>query len=397
MLASASRHSSQTGSIQIPKTVAIVTLEGNFNFGNLLQNFALQESLSSLGCSEVSTLKGIPVDGTPLAMLGRRLDGVFSNPLAKAGRLLHRARRTRDAHPSPIPNSRRKAIAMFAESRINYAPMSLGELREDSEVLSQYDYVIVGSDQVWNPDFTTGNPAWFLSFVPPERRIAYAASIGIPKIPRYLSRAYRDGLNGMHRISVREHQAAKTIQEFTGREPAVVVDPTLLPEASFWAGRATLPEELEGKDYVLDFRLKKGDGLPRDLESSAMDSVISRFVAKSNLDLVDLYAPDAGGLIGISPLDFIGAIRSAKLVLTDSFHAAVFCIIFHTPFLVEERGNMNSRFDSLFRISGLERMQYPASAEIEALYEIDWSAVDNQIAQSRMKSLSYLEEAIGEA
>lgn len=377
------------------KRVAIVTLEGNFNFGNLLQNFALQETLSSMGAETVETIHGIPVEGRALAMLGRRLDGIISDPTAKMSRAIGKLRRIPTGTTPRVPDSRRLAISKFAENHINYTVQPLEEICALPDAREMYDYVFVGSDQVWNPDFTTGNSAWFLSFVPVEKRVAYAASIGVSKIPPYFSRAYRKGLNGMHRISVREHEAAEIVHRLTGTRPPVVVDPTMLQEASFWNDRAILPDALSGRDYVLDFRLKKGDPRPlSSLQYSGLDGTVAEFARQNNLEIVDLFSTNSDELTAISPLEFIGAIRSASLVITDSFHAAVFSTIFHTPYIVEGRGNMNSRFSSLSRISGLDQFVFPPSCRIETLLEINWDHVDDTVARFRGESLSFLQSVV---
>lgn len=370
--------------------VAIATLHDNTNFGNRLQNFALQEAVFSLGGTSVKSLRGLPREESRELAVKRRLSAVASDP----GAFLRRAlTRSRNAHPDRRPNvpERNAAIRSFTDAQIatiDFPPPGSPALKELVHRTARF---VVGSDQVWNPAFTHGNEEWFLSFAQPRQRVAYAASLGIPKVPRYLLGRYSRGLAGIPELSVREDQAAGIVRELTGRTVPVVLDPTMLHERGFWEGRAVTPPPLEGEDYLLTFRLKAGDSTST---STAHQDPALDYARANGLRVVDLFAPEDPALLSISPLGFIGAIRNAHLVVTDSFHGAVFSLLFHTPFLLEQRGAMNSRIETLLRASGLRNRMLHEVEHIETAFEIDWANVDDRLARRRRESLAFLEGAL---
>ena len=81
---------------------------------------------------------------------------------------------------------------------------------------------------MWNPGFRHANEIDFLTFVPPEQRVAYAASFGVPEVPTFLRSRYATWLAGIPHISVREDRAVDIVHDLTGRTVPVVADPTLL-------------------------------------------------------------------------------------------------------------------------------------------------------------------------
>ena len=76
--------------------------------------------------------------------------------------------------------------------------------------------------------------------------------------------------------------------------------------------------------------------------------------------------------------------------MTDSFHAAVFSILFHRPFLLVQRGAMNSRFETLLAHAGLQDRLLASVADVGGSLEIDWAPVDERIEAIRDSSLSFL-------
>lgn len=244
---------------------------------------------------------------------------------------------------------------------------------------------------MWNPAFTHANPEWFLDFASREQRVAYAASFGIPSVPPYLARQFRAGLHGFDRPSVREHQAVRVVEELTGATPAVVLDPTMLLGSAKWEKLAEQPSSLVGEGYVATFMLSSGDGTTSD----GADLTAVRGYANENLlQVVDLHDPVAGELLEMGPLGFIGAIKGAALVVTDSFHAAVFATLFHRPFLLVQRGAMNSRFETLLTHTGLSGRMLSETQDFGRVFDIDWATVDARLEAQRTESMRFLQEGM---
>lgn len=190
----------------------------------------------------------------------------------------------------------------------------------------------------------------------------------------------------MAHVSVREQRAAQMVRELTGREVPVVLDPTMLPIPAEWESLAETPQSLTGGGYVAEFFL----GTATDEEMRP----VHQFAAARGLDRVDLRSDTPEDLAVMGPLEFIGAIKASSLLVTDSFHAAVFATIFRVPYLLKGRGAMNSRFDTLLQKSGLSMPRWETVKELEASIDIDWDAVHQNIARERAQSLDYLRSAL---
>lgn len=374
-------------------SVGIVTIAGDTNFGNRLQNFALQEVLSSMGFIRVESIEGLPTGETKSLKLLRLASTAIERRGEYVNRLLRRGERpTSDVYT--CPPERRRAIREFTDQYIHTTSAQGNQPDSGHDWPTQrFEFLVVGSDQVWNPAFTHANPEWFLDFARREQRVAYAASFGVPSIKPYLTRRFREGLRGFDALSVRESQAARIVERLTGRTPPVVLDPTMLLGPATWERLAQQPASLAGEGYVATFMLAAGDG-GSSSDGADLSSVLE-YANRSGLKMVDLHDPVEGDLLEIGPLGFIGSIRGAALVITDSFHAAVFATLFHRPFLLVQRGEMNSRFETLLEHTGLSGRMLSGARDFKALSEVDWGAVDGRLEEKRRDSRRFLEGAFG--
>jgi len=369
--------------------IGIATLGGHTNYGNRLQNFALQEAIASLGHSPVLTIEDLPTRETR-QVKSRRL---LSTGLSRRHELLARLKgsyiRVPDTHQ--VSDARRSTLREFSSAHINATPYEGSNSWFEESSPGGFDHVVLGSDQVWNPAFTHANSAWFLDFVPPEQRIAYAASIGVPKIPPYLIRRYRRGLSSFEAISVREQQAATIVEEIIGKRPQVVLDPTMLIGRDWWEQHMVRPADLAPGSYVAKFMLSAGDSTHT---ASVSLGAVHDFVTQSDLSLVDLDTYTPPEKVALDPFEFIGVLKHSALVVTDSFHAAVFAILFHRPFLLVSRGSMNSRFDTLLDHVALDGRHLVPKLDINAALDVDWARVDTKLAERRSLSWDFLERSL---
>jgi len=214
------------------------------------------------------------------------------------------------------------------------------------------DLYIIGSDQPWNPDLTGGaDIVYFGQFNRPEhsRMITYAMS----GAENSLSKVGWDNIHGycskFDSLSFREESITRKISSIIGRECTTCLDPTLIVDKTLW--RPLIDSKWSGRKYILLYHV----GGPKD--------IISRMTAKAyqiskseGMELIDaskyLY----------SPSDFVSLIRYASFVVTASFHAMVFAIIFNTPFNVVRTGQASDgRFINI--LSQLEIPQYLVEAD----------------------------------
>ena len=134
--------------------------------------------------------------------------------------------------PKELTETRRTAFKSFSDQFLHIVENTL--LPGESKYIDIYDAYICGSDQIWNPTYKSTGSAYFLQFAPEYKRIAFAPSFGLSRIPDALHTLYKKWLNGIPYLSVREEQGAKIIKELTGRDALVVPDPTLCLTRKQW-------------------------------------------------------------------------------------------------------------------------------------------------------------------
>lgn len=267
---------------------------------------------------------------------------------------------------------------------------------QGSRLAEQYDYLITGSDQVWNPYARARKEDTFLTFMPPERRIAYAASFGISEIPQEWKAKYAKWLSEMHAISVREERGAEIVKELTGRDVPVLVDPTLLLTPEEWNRVAQKPRWLDvEKKYILLYFLSE---MPK-----AARETVQRLAAEKHLEIIDLMDWRNLDWYTSDPAEFVYLIAHADLIYTDSFHGTVFSILYNRSFVICDRQirnkkqGMNSRIDTLLGLFhledrfGTEENQYTLSDP----FQIRYPDTEEILARERQRSHDYLCEAMG--
>lgn len=152
-----------------------------------------------------------------------------------------------------------------------------------------------------------------------------------------------------------------------------------------------LPPALMGRRYVLIFLLAAWDS------SSVLSvdlSTVETQARRRDLELIDMNSLSDRDVLSWSPLEFLGAIRSAELVVTDSFHAAAFAHVFNRPFLIAQRGDMNSRFETLLAHSGISGVSLGEVTNIDRAGDIDWPQVNGRLASRREESMDFLRDAL---
>lgn len=364
--------------------IAIITINDNDNYGNRLQNYALQQYLSN----EFKVEKIDTIWYDPQYSCVSKIDAFTWKGWVK---YLINWKNTRGYLKKSYlkDNIRMYNIGKFT-NRIN----TKFDFKIKDKLNVEYDYFIVGSDQVWNPDLWMYENDYpdirFLKFASEEKRIAYAASIAIPEIPKDKEQFFKDSLNEMKSISMREKAGAKLVKNLTGREVPVLVDPTILLSKEEWQKIEMLPEWYSGEKYILTYFL--GNSSP----------VIEKIAKKNNWKIYNLMDKDNFDLYTSRVEEFVYLINHAQLVATDSFHACVFSILMNTPFLVVNRqqkgvADMTSRIDTLMELFGYQD-RYIVNGKCELsdkeILNMDFSRVKAIQERERKRSKDFLEKAL---
>lgn len=374
------------------KKICIVTWFKSINYGTCLQAFALYKYLTNLG-NDCYILKQ-----------GRYI--VFCEPIAIVEELINRyCRRKADTHfvdkqyiedfKDEILLTRNK-IDDFVEDNLKFT--DIRNLSDFKHLEDNIDYFVSGSDQLWNPNYFKRTT--MLSFVKNKnKKIAYAGSFGVNKLPKRVIKTYRKLLSRYSYISVREKDGVKIVEDLIGRKPAYVLDPTMLLTPNEWEKCINIKNCKEER-YLLCYFVgsnKKYWGYTKQVaEKLSLKIKIIPYTPESYYQKFDVE-------YGVGPKEFLYLIKNASLVCTDSFHAVVFCINFRKDFFVYKRfkdddiSSQNSRLTSLLNLLNLkDRMldvneyNIPDNSHIE-IYENVHDVLDKE----REKSQLYLKDSIG--
>lgn len=280
--------------------------------------------------------------------------------------------------------------------------LSVAELRQAQ---LPYDAILSGSDQIWNPRiFPNGHfdPVFFGAFSD-RRKIAYAPSFGIPKVPEEMEQELRRYLSAFSHLSVRERQGQAIVAEVTGQTVPVVLDPTLLLTAEQWSAASSGHMVAQGgrqaltpQGYILCYCINR---------PGALAPYIQEFARRSGLPVVQLCGirqkvhPKARCVLDAGPAEFLELFENAAFVFTNSFHGTVFSTQFRVPFFTavspaELADPESSRTFSLLSRLGLSD-RIVGQGSTDALdVPVDWEAVEPRLLAARAASLEYLRAAL---
>lgn len=259
---------------------------------------------------------------------------------------------------------------------------------------NNYDIYICGSDQIWNETFTLaaeGRPtlSYYLNFVKEEKiRISYATSFGTDKLPNKVIDLVKPELAKFAHISVREKTGEEIIEEM-GLKATLTIDPTLLLESNSYK------KLIENKKIKKRYQLFSYILHENQTDINELNRYIFLKYFDKNIDKKYNQEP-------IRIIEWLYNVKNSKFVVTNSFHAVVFSIIFHTPFIampVEDSG-MNDRIPSLLNAIGLGERFLTKYNEREAdtMFgkKIEWDSVDDKLSILRKESVFFLEKVLRE-
>lgn len=324
--------------------IAILTLPLHTNYGGILQAYALQTVLERMG-HEVTVItkdKRVPIT-TRLLFLS-----IPKRILSKlCGKKV-------DIFREFKWNNTYKKISE------NIAPFIDRYIKQDNRFLEKikptdYDMIVVGSDQIWRPKYIHNTlrssvKNAYLDFAKFWNigRIAYAASFGTDEWEYSTEETdlIKPLLGKFNSVSVRELSGITLCREFLDTVAELVLDPTLLLSQCDYLSLCSLPMEESNKGILFNYVLDDSQEIDNFIRKVAVEKGLAPKRVGAKID--DRSAP-IEERIQPSIENWLMGFKEASLVITDSFHACVFSIIFHKPFIAI--GNVSrglSRFDSLF-------------------------------------------------
>ena len=369
--------------------IGILTHPLKTNYGGVLQNYALQTVLKKMG-HDVITIN----IGKKFNTLGW-IKSLLKYPIKK---ILNRN--------AKLPITKRqtliieKNINVFINKYINISEPMLGINKSVVEKCG-LDVIIVGSDQVWRPDYVRNIGNMFLDFLGDSEivRIAYAASFGIDNwtYTKKQENICLHEVNKFRSISVREKSGVHLCNKYLKVNATHVLDPTLLLKKEEYVSLIDSNKKIEKNKhkkqlsvYILDYNNEKND-------------FVNNTATKFDLKIVHLNNHDVKNQSVyykeriVPPIEnWIKGFHEADFIITDSFHGTVFSILFNKPFVaIVNNSRGASRFRSLLEIFDLKNRLVADfnSFDIDHLYksEIDWLHVNKLLDLEIGKSMQYLQ------
>ncbi|MEG0523162.1 MAG: polysaccharide pyruvyl transferase family protein [Erysipelotrichaceae bacterium] len=387
------------------KKIGIVSCYFKHNYGSMLQSYATQKVLDNLGYENET----INIDG-------------FNHEISKAKKKYFiKAAFTSNILSSKIgmvknvvlkknPFSEYAENAKIRDNKFNSFQKSMYKLSEKYEskdalgleCQTKYGAIIVGSDQLWLPANIAGD-YYTLNFVPESvNTISYSTSFGQSQLPDNITEKAETFLKKIRYIGVREEAGKKLIKKICGREVQVVCDPTLLLNADEWM--KIQPEEpIIKQKYILCYFLGKNEK-HRKFASRLKSLTNTKIVALNHLDEYiksdDSYADETPYDIG--PSEFLNLIRNATYICSDSYHCAIFSMIFKNEFFSFKRysdkckQSTNSRLETLLNSVGIFDRLLSGDENVEECIhdKINYDEVQSSIDAIKNKSLVFLTNAL---
>ena len=356
--------------------VGIVTINDDNNYGNKLQNYAVQVVLEKNKIN-AKTIKNCPGTNNKEKKHINYSKKIFKFYLREIKANIKKC----------LKPDVRKSKFMEFNKNINFTKKVFNI--NDKNLIKKYDYFIAGSDQVWNPTFGRLSDFDLLSFARPEQRIAFSASFGINKLPDEFKEKAKKELQKFKDISVREDAGKQIIEELTDRKDVqVLVDPTMLLTSEEWDKVSKKPKQLKTNKYILNYFLGN--------ISEERNNEINRIAKENNCEIINIL-DSKSPFYQTGPSEFLYLEKNAFLICTDSFHSCVFAILFNRPFIVFDREDsmekMNSRLETLLNKFKLEDRWYDNKIKEEQL-KIDYTETYNILEKERIRAKEFIEKSL---
>ena len=341
-------------------TIGIVTLFGLSNYGNRLQNYAVQEIFKTMGynCKTIVSYEyGL-----------KYIIKFWLKTLLKR-------------------EWRHFNFYLFNKKYIPLYIVPGSPLLFPKEISKDFTFFVVGSDQVWNPEIRQNQRSnFFLEFADKNQRLTVAPSVAVSEIPEKYYNCFEKGLRGFEFISLREEQSKSVIERLAKKDVEVLIDPTMVISIPQWE-RIEKREDNLPKKYIVKFFL--GD------INSNIDRNINLWASKNKCKIINLSEKPWRH---VGPDTFLTVIHNASMVFTDSFHGTVFSILYQIPFYVGFRDEIQlndvnthtaSRITTLLKKFGFEDKILKDNTKI-TWYGFDFSQSSQRLVEEREKFWNFM-------
>lgn len=357
--------------------VGHLTFHRAINYGAILQTYALQQALNNLEVeNEVIDYRCKKIEDTYK---------LFEGDIRSPKKLIGSLKRRRHILIKSIK------IKRFIKNNINISKekyISADELKDTNSI---YDRFIVGSDQVWNDILTDFDSNYFLKFVKDNnKKISYAASFGFDKVPERLEDSYRNLLKNYNNISVRENTGLDIVNKMINKKANIVCDPTMLIDKEQWG---KLAKNNNYEKYIFVYTMRESKSIYNYALNLANAKGLQLFLINATYKKIEGFKK----LNNCGIEEFLGLIKNAEYVITNSFHGVVMSSIFNKSFFVELQSNGatgNSRIKQIISTLGLEDRYIIEGKNMLEDSKINYSKVNSKILELRKDGYNFLKKSL---
>lgn len=375
--------------------VGIVTIVKNAideSFGPAMQIFAVQEVIRSYGF-EPETIVDETCKRSIIQQLLRGLDELKKGPKAinyiwqkAVSRSPTKASYGTNDVEKKLIQARRKNYAKFIYSYIKISELKESDLTLGNKELDCYSYFAVGSDQVWNPYYPQADRIKYLQFCDRDKRVAFVPSIAQSDIPFRFRKNFIEGVNGFNKLCIREVEGKDLLKKYAKTDAEVLIDPTMMIPTEKYAEMAVCPKCMPEGEYAFCYFM--GTSIDKNSVEKSASGIAEKFMWMRKFEYPDYYI--------MNPSEYLYAIKSAKVILTDSFHATVFAIMFHKPVIVFHKKEGTSAATESRLTTLLKRFNmlncFTESNNSLSIPKVDYDFVEEILSAERIKAKKYFDE-----
>lgn len=375
--------------------IGILTLPLNSNYGGVLQAYALQTVLKRMGHDvlEVELKKNLRWQYPPL----------WKIPLSFGKRFLFKYIVRRKNQKILLERYERKIYPLLVHDILEFISKYIKQFKVDKfiDCKGKFDVWICGSDQIWRykyyPFFESDIANVYLKFLGDDscKRIAYAASFGTDnwEYPAKETAECKNWIQKFDAVSVREETGVKLCSTYYDIKAKHVLDPTMLLSKDDYVDLIEKSDVPKSKGNLFCYILDNTDEKMNVVKNIEKQRHLSSFFMNGDCGN---WTEDLEKRIQPPVESWLRAFYDSEFIVTDSFHACVFSILFHKQFLVignKERGL--ARIYSLLSMFGLEdRLTSDTGLDINRMKTIDYDRVDEILAKHREESRTFLIQAL---
>lgn len=375
--------------------IGILTLPLNSNYGGVLQAYALQTVLKRMGHDvlEVELKKNLRWQYPPL----------WKIPLSFGKRFLFKYIVRRKNQKILLERYERKIYPLLVHDIFDFISKYINQFKVDKfiDCKGKFDVWICGSDQIWRykyyPFFEGDIANVYLKFLDDDscKRIAYAASFGTDnwEYPAKETAECKNWIQKFDAVSVREETGVKLCSTYYDIKAKHVLDPTMLLSKDDYVDLIEKSDVPKSKGNLFCYILDNTDEKMNVVKNIEKQRHLSPFFMNGDCGN---WTEDLEKRIQPPVESWLRAFYDSEFIVTDSFHACVFSILFHKQFLVignKERGL--ARIYSLLSMFGLEdRLTSDTGLDINRMKTIDYDRVDEILAKHREVSRTFLIQAL---